>query len=574
MQKEVTMNQERFWTKSYDEGLADLDPAKWEKCYTDMLEPVFRDFPDKTALYFMGVEISYKDLNRYSARFANMLRSCGLKKGDVVGINLPNIPEYVIAALGTYRAGCVVSGVSPLLSAEEMEYQLKDSNARGLVTLDAIFAGRLVGISDRLPELKVVTTASVGGFLPGIKRFLGKLLGKIPKGKVIPLADKTVNDFIKVIRSDKYSDQAPQLDMTPDDLSCLQYTGGTTGDPKGAMLSHRNLVCDIFLLQHWLGWDRGGGTILSGFPFFHIAGLQIMVNSMSLGWALILIPNPRDTDHICGELEKYKPEVMVNVPSLYQLLVANPKFKTLDHTNLGTCICAAAAYPEESQKELENIVGKGKLLECYGMTETSPITVMNPSKGPKKLGTIGLPITNTDLKLVDPGTGETVAPGEPGEICVKGDMVMKGYHGKPEQTALVIDADGYMHTGDVAVQDDAGYLRIVDRTKDMLIVGGFKVFSKKVEDVLTGHPAIEAMAIVGLPNPDRPGSELVKAFVHIMPGYDYGGNKDALQQELTEFAREKLAPYEVPKIIEFIEEMPLTTVGKIDKKVLRVRDAK
>jgi len=199
---------------------------------------------------------------------------------------------------------------------------------------------------------------------------------------------------------------------------------------------------------------------------------------------------------------------------------------------------------------------------------------MNPSKGPKKLGTIGLPITNIDLKLVDPGTGKTVDKGEPGEICVKGDVVMMGYHDKPEQTALAIDADGYMHTGDVAVQDDAGYLRIVDRTKDMLIVGGFKVFSKKVEDVLTEHPAIEAMAIVGLPNPDRPGSELVKAFIHITPGYDYGGDKDALQQELTEFAREKLAPFEVPKIIEFLKEMPLTTVGKIDKKVLRVRDAK
>ncbi len=565
------MNPERFWTKSYDEGLTDMDPAQWEKCYTNLLEPIFRDFADKTALYFMGVEVSFGDLDRYSGRFANMLRACGLEKGDVVGINLPNIPEYVIAALGTYRAGCVVSGVSPLLSAEEMAYQLKDANARGLVTLDAIFAGRLTGIADKLPGLKVVTTASVGGFLPGIKRFFGKLLGKIPKGKVTPLADKTVNDFSEVIRSGIYPPEAPQTDLTPDDLSCLQYTGGTTGDPKGAMLSHRNLVCDTLLIQHWLGWARGDGKILSGFPFFHIAGLQIMVNSISLGWPLILIPNPRDTDHICGEIEKYKPEVMVNVPSLYQLLAANPRFKTLDHTNLKTCICAAAAYPEESQKELENIVGQGKLLEGYGMTETSPITVLNPSKGLKKLGSIGLPITNTDLKLVDPGTGETVVRGEPGEICVKGDMVMKGYHNKPEQTALVIDADGYMHTGDVAVQDDAGYLRIVDRTKDMVIVGGFKVFSKKVEDVLTEHPAIEMMAIVGLPNPDRPGSELVKAFVRIMPGYDYGGDEDALAGELTEFARKKLAPYEVPKIMEFLEEMPLTAVGKIDKKVLRVR---
>ena len=252
------MAQERFWTQSYDEGLADLDPDRWETSYTDFLEPVFREFPDKTALYFMGVKVSFRDLDRYSARFANMLKASGLEKGDVVGINLPNIPEYVIAALGIYRAGCVVSGVSPLLSAGEMSYQLKDSDARALVTLDAIFAGRLVGIADQLPGVKVVTTASVGGFLPGIKRFLGKLLGKIPKGKVTLLAGKTVNDFSTVIRSAAYSEKAPQVDLAPDDLSCLQYTGGTTGDPKGAMLSHRNLVCDTLLIQHWLGWDRGG----------------------------------------------------------------------------------------------------------------------------------------------------------------------------------------------------------------------------------------------------------------------------------------------------------------------------
>ncbi len=214
-------------------------------------------------------------------------------------------------------------------------------------------------------------------------------------------------------------------------------------------------------------------------------------------------------------------------------------------------------------------MGQGKLLEVYGMTETAPLTTMNPFKGERKLGSIGLPILNTDLKLVDPVTGQEVALGEPGEICVKGPQVMVGYYNRPEETRAAIDADGYMHTGDVAVQDEDGYLRIVDRTKDMIIVGGFKVFSTRVEEVLTEHPAIEMIATVGIPNPDRPGSELVKAFVQRDPNVAFDGDEAALAEDIIGFAREKLAPYEVPKVVEFRDALPLTTIGKLDKKQLR-----
>ncbi|MBT7085183.1 MAG: AMP-binding protein, partial [Desulfobacterales bacterium] len=514
--------QEKFWTKSYDEGLTDLDPALWETSYVDAIKSAFENFPNKTALCFMGVEITFADLDRYANRMAHMLIANGFKKGDVVGINLPNIPEYVIAWLGILRAGCVVSGVSPLLSTEEMEYQLKDSDAKGLVTLDAIFAGRLVEIASNLPELKVVVAASVGGFLPGIKRFLGKLLKKIPKGKVTPLSGKTVFLMEEVIKTETFSSGSPDVTITPDDIAYLQYTGGTTGMPKGAMLSHRNSVSNVIIVQTWLGWKQGTGLALSGFPFFHLAGLFFNANCIFLGWTQVLVPNPRDTDHICEQIEKYRPTTLVNVPSLFQVLISNPKFKALDHSNLERCICAAAPFPEESQKDLENIVGSGKLLEVYGMTETSPMITMNPSKGEKKLGSIGLPISNTDLKLSDPGTGEEVPQGEPGEICVRGPQVMVGYYKNPEETEMAIDKDGYMHTGDVAIQDEEGYLRIVDRTKDMIIVGGFKVFSAKVEDILTEHPGIEMIATIGVPNPERPGSELVKAYVQIVPDYDYG----------------------------------------------------
>lgn len=568
------MATERFWTKSYDEGVTDLDPKVWETSYVEAIKPTFDKFPEKHAMAFMGVEITFGELDTYANRFANMLISSGLKKGDVVGINLPNIPEYVIAWLGILRAGCVASGVSPLLSAEEMEYQLKDSDAKGLVTLDAIFAGRLVDIVSNLPELKVVVAASVGGFLPAIKRTLGKLVGKIPKGKVTSLEGKKVFKIEDVIKTTSFSDTHPDVDITPDDIAYIQYTGGTTGPPKGAQLSHRNAVSDLLIVQAWLGWEQGKGLALSGFPFFHIAGLFFNANCIYLGWTQVLIANPRDTDHICDEIDKYKPTALVNVPSLFQLLIGNPNFKNLDHSNLEVCVTAAAPFPADSQKELESVVGQGKLVECYGMTETAPLTTMNPFRGKKMLGSIGLPLLNTDLKLVDPSSGKEMGIGEPGEICVKGPQIMVGYYNKPEETKNAIDEDGYMYTGDVAIQDEEGYLRIVDRTKDMIIVGGYKVFSKKVEDVLAGHPAIEMIATIGLENPDRPGSELVKALITITPGYDYGSDKEALKNEIIDFAKEKLAPYEVPKTIEFMTELPLTTVGKIDKKILRAQEGK
>ena len=374
-----------------------------------------------------------------------------------------------------------------------------------------------------------------------------------------------------IIKPGAFPDTDPGIAVTPDDIAYIQYTGGTTGLPKGAMLSHRNAVADLLIVQRWLGWKPGQGLALSGFPFFHIAGLFFNENCIYLRWTQVLVPNPRDTDHICGELARYQPTTIVNVPSLFQMLLANPRFKTLDHSRVECCICAAAPFPPESQKDLEDVVGKGKLLEVYGMTETAPLTTMNPAAGKKKLGSIGLPLINTELKLVDPGTGAPVPLGEAGEICVRGPQVMVGYYKKPDETARAIDKDGFMHTGDVAVMDTDGYLRIVDRTKDMVIVSGFKVFPKKVEEVLAEHPAVDMVAVVGIANPLRPGSELVKACIQKTPGFSFQGGDEALKADIVQFAKEKLAPYEVPKEIEFLEALPLTTVGKIDKKQLRKR---
>jgi len=565
---------DRFWMKNWDEGMTDLDPSEFETSYVEMIKPMFEEMSNKTVFGYLGVDVTFAELDRYSNQFANMLLENGFRKGDIVGINLPNMPEYLISLIGTLKAGCIVSGVSPLMSAPQVQYQLKDLGAGdkrlGFVTLDAAFPGQIAKIAHEIPELAVVITTSVAGFLPKLKRVLGKLTKKVPSGKVTPLAGKTVLDFHRDVLK-RCSADSPGVKVTPDDLGYIQYTGGTTGPPKGAMLSNRNAAHNIMSVLKWIGWERGKGVALSGFPMFHVAGLTIAEVAVYAGWTQVLIPNPRDTNHICKEMLKYKVTNLVNVPSLFQMLMANPQFKEMDHSGLGTCICAASPFPKESQEEFESIVGKGKLLELYGMTETSPVSTMNPSRGKRKLGTIGVPFLNTEAKLVDPGTGEEIPLGRPGEICIRGPLVMQGYYNKPEETASAIDLDGYMHTGDVAIMDEDGYMKLVDRTKDMIIVGGYKVFSSKVEDTIAKHPAIGMIALVGFENPKRPGSENVKGFVQLDPGYSYDGNESVLKEDIIRFAKENCSPYEVPKMIEIIGEMPLTAVGKIDKKVLRVQ---
>jgi long-chain acyl-CoA synthetase len=562
----------RFWMKNWDPEVKDIDPKEFETTFPDYVRKMFDKYPENMALAYQGLEMTYKEVDKRSNQFANMLIKNGFKKGDAVGINLANIPEYIYSVLGTLKAGCVVSGVSPLMSDVQMQYQLDDLGKGGkqvaLVTLDAIFEHRLKKIAPTLPQLKVVVATSVIGSFPKEQQEKIKAVQEIPTGEVTPLEGKVVYNFQDDVLA-KFSDELPKVEISPDDIGWIQYTGGTTGPPKGAMLSHRNCISNLISLREWLQWKEGDGMLLSGFPMFHIAGLTVCEGALCLGWGQILIANPRDALHICNQIKAYNPTVLVNVPSLYQILINFKKFKRLDHSNLRMCISAASPFPKESQEKLEEIVGQGKLLELYGMTELSPVATMNPSIGKKKLGKVGLPIQNVKLKIVDPDSNEDVPLGQPGEICVAGPLVMHGYYNKPEETAKAVDKDGYMHTGDVGLMDEDGYVQIVDRTKDMIIVGGFKVFSAKVEDTLSKHPAIGMVALIGTPNPERPGSEIVHAYIQLDPEFEFDGNKEALKEDILAFANKELAPYEIPKKIEFSEELPLTVIGKIDKKALR-----
>jgi long-chain acyl-CoA synthetase len=557
------------WVRSYDEGV-NPEVEIPDISLVDRFDEVLELFAERPAIHFFGRTLTYQTLMGHANRFSRALIENGCRPGDVVGINLPNIPQYLIAQIGALKAGCAASGLSPLLTPAEMAYQLNDCKARVLVTLDAIFQHRLLGIFEELPHLKLVVATGIPDFLPKIKQLLAKILKKVPTGRVTQVPEKGVARFMDILF--RYSDKPPGVKVTPGDNCLVQYTGGTTGIPKGTELTHANLIANMSQVNEWTRPEMGKEIGLSGFPFFHLAGLMLGMLALAAGGAQVLIPDPRNTRHIVKEMARYKPTMLINVPSLYLMLLEEPGFRNLDFSDLKFCISGAAPFPVDSIRELEGVIGTGKVIEVYGMTETSPIITMNPIKGKKKVGTVGLPVQSTRVKLVDLDTGTREVPvGEGGEIIVRGPQVMKGYLNKPEETQVAIrelEGEPWLYTGDVARMDRDGYFTIVDRSKDMLIVGGFKVFSREVEEKLHDHPAIELCAIIGVPNPERPGSELVKLVVQLNPAYQ-GKSRGDIKEEIRLFAKENMSPYKVPKIIEFMEKLPLTPVGKVDKKALR-----
>ncbi len=559
---------DRIWVRSYDPHV-EPDMALPESSFVDLMDEVFAEFPDRAACHFMGRTMTYGDLDRLSRRFASFLLGAGLEKGDVVGINLPNLPQYIIALLGTLRAGCVKSGVSPLLTGKEIASQLSDSGARVLVTLDAILEHRLMEAANDMPTVTHVVATNLGEYMPLIKRTAGKLLKKIPSGRLLPIEGKKVVSFQETLAG---GNGFSRPEISPDDLCLIQYTGGTTGKPKGAELTHRSVVAATTHFRQWCDLERGKDAFLTGFPLFHIGGLFSGMCFLMTACPQVLIPDPRNTRHIVAEMAKYKPTGVGNVPSLYQMLLSEPGFSALPFAQVKGFVSGAAPFSPETLTALEALIGKGKVSDIYGMTETCATISMIPFKGKKKPGSVGLPMQNTRVKLVDLEAGtEEVPLGEPGEIIVKGPQVMRGYRGKPEETANSIrefQGEKWFYTGDIATMDSDGFLTIVDRSKDMINVSGYKVFSNEVEEKLSSHPAIEFCALIGVKDPDRPGSEMVKAVIQLKESHK-SKDKAEMEKDIIAFCKKNMAAYKAPRLIEFIDSIPLTTVGKVDKKVLR-----
>jgi len=549
------------WLSHYDDHV----PPNLEyedKTYAEKFREAVEHDPSKTALIYMGKRISYGELDRLSNRLAAYFIDIGLKPDDVVGLHMPNIPAHYLGIIATQKAGLVSTGISPLLTAHEMEHQLNDSGAKVVLTIDLLFE-KVAEVADST-DFTTAIVSEVADFLPGIKRVLGKALKKIPTADVKPLKGKTVISFMGAIKG--MPDSRVEVKRSMDDTIFIMYTGGTTGPSKGAQLTQRSFMSNGQQTMTWLDLEFGGDEVmLSAFPLFHLAGKAIGGFCMSNGYTQICVPDPRDIHFLIECIKKYKPAAIVNVPTVFFELMKQPEFKSLDLSNLEWCVSAAAPFPAESIPELESVIGESKFIELYGMTECSPVTTCNPRYGAKKSGSVGLPYPDTEFKLVDPETGNLAELGEPGEICVRGPQVMKGYYNNPEETAHAL-REGWMHTGDIARMDSDGYFYIVDRLKDMVIVSGFKVFTRELDDELINHPDIEMAATIGYPDPERPGSERVMAAIVLKPGIEKSEDE---KEKILQYLRDTVAPYKVPKVIEFYDELPTSGVGKILKRELK-----
>ncbi len=562
---------EKIWLKSYDKHVKpEIDIEVYS--LAEMFRRIVNKFPDSLCYDFQGSRATFQETEKYVTSFANFLIENGLQKGDRVAINLPNVPQFIVAMFGIFYAGCAVTGVNFLLQPNEIVYQLNDCGAKAIITLDSFYEEKVrKALQTGTTDVKIVITTNVSDVLdlePAMKEQLIKI-GKVPVGKVEPLDGLKYYTYNEIL--EKYSNEKPpEVVIDPDDVLLLQYTGGTTGPPKGAILTHRNVISLLQIIELWFepGVNPGNAVYISGFPFFHLAGLQFCLQTTFLGATQILVPDPRDTNYMISKIKEYEDKISLfyNVPTLYLLLLKNRRFKKLNLSDVQGYIFGAAPFPTENIKEFEEVVGKGKVIEAYGMTENSPGVTMNPYLGPKKIGTVGIPFPNTEVKLVDVSDRTREVPiGEPGEIVIRGPQTFKGYWNKPKETENAL-RDGWFYSGDVGVMDEDGYITIVDRTKDMIIVSGYKVFSVEVDDKMNKHPAIELCSSVGIPDPDRPGSEMVKLYVLLKEGYK---PSEEIKSDILKFAQENLAKYKIPKFIEILKEMPLTSIGKVDKKLLR-----
>ncbi|MFA5399476.1 MAG: AMP-binding protein [Dehalococcoidia bacterium] len=539
----------KFWRKSFDPHVKTHFDYPGHKMFHDLFLEAVSEVPDITAVNYMGKEITFRQIDALSNRFAAFLIKQGLEPGDVVGVYSLNLPAYYIAIPAISKAGCVLTGVSPLLTPRELEYQLNDSGAKLLLALD-VFWGNISQVTDKV-KLKTIALTGFSDFLPDAQPL------KLPESSI------PVVRFTDIMQ--EYPADPVNVRVKGEDPLLMQYTGGTTGPSKGAVLTHNNVVRHMIQWGNYVDAVKGQERILCPFPLFHQAGL--FLGLFCLVWATpqVAIPNPRDYDFIIKCIKEYKPSVLTAVPTIYLELMKKPEFRALDFSGIWGCIAGAAPFPVEYLKEFEDIVGKDKFSEVYGMTETCPLIAANPRYGKRKFGSVGLPVGDTEVKIVDPATNEPVPIGEPGELAVRGPQVMKGYHNKPEETANAF-RDGWFHTGDICRMDDEGYIYIVDRLKDMVIVSGYKVFTRELDDIIMEHPDVALAASIGVPDPNRPGNETVASAIVLKEGVE---KSEAEKEKIREFIRAREAPYKVPKIIVFYDSLPTSAVGKILKRKLR-----
>lgn len=521
----------------------------------EVLTKTAQEFPNHTAISFLDTRIKFKELNEMVNRMANALLDFGVKPGDRVAMLMPNMPQMVIAIYACWRIGAAAVMNNPLYSDREVEHNLNNSQASILITLD-LLAPRMLALKSKT-SLKKIIIAHIRDHLSFPKKQLLPLIAKDKHKNIPPAPD--VHEWQDLIKHYPVSD--PGVSVPPDSVATLQFTGGTTGVSKAAMLTHANLYSNAQQLKAWLHTlQRGSGAVLCALPYFHSFGIVACLNSgIMQGWNQVLIPKP-DLETILKAVVKYKINIFPGVPTLYTGMVNYPDIAKYNLRSIQASFSAGAPLPVDIISKFEDISGS-HICEAYGLTEASPCVTVNPFKGLTKPGSVGIPLPDTEIKLVNSEDGITEVPqGAEGEILVKGPQVMKGYYNKPAETEIALK-DGWLHTGDVGKQDKDGYLYIVDRIKDMIIASGYNIYPNEIDQVLFGHPKILEACAVGVPHAYR--GETVKAFIVRKPG------EVLTEEEVIDYCNQNLAKYKIPKVIEFIDELPKSAVGKILRKELR-----
>lgn len=506
--------------------------------------------------YTVGGRLTYQQLQAHVDHFAAALRARGVQPGDRVAIMLPNSPQYVIAFYGALTTGAIVVNVNPTYTPRELKHQLNDSGAETIVLLNLFVS--------RLDEIKAETSVkrTVVAHIFDLLSFPSRQLVAAAQRKTPEWVDVVANRDTEMFEAllDDGSPPLTTLPNDPDQVALLQYTGGTTGVPKAAMLTHRNLVSNTIQAVAWMTTSEPGREqVMGAVPYFHVYGLTASMNyTIYVGGTQIMVPNPRPIDNVMRIINRERATIFPGVPAMYLGIINHPDVAKYDLKSVKVCVSGSAPLPHEVQDRFNELTG-GRLVEGYGLTETSPVTHVNPIYGERRNGSIGLPLPDVEAVVVDEeGLPLLAGSEESGELWLRGPMVMKGYWQRPDDTS--IDADGWFHTGDIARQDKDGYFYIVDRVKDMINASGYKVLPREVEEVLFTHPAVLEAAVAGVPDPKR--GETVKAFVVLKPG------QAATTEELDAFCRKQLAPYKVPHAWDFRAELPKTTVGKVLRRVL------
>lgn len=560
---------DRIWTKRYDAGVPAMLNYPSLPLFAFLRDTAQR-MPNHTALLTsahlpvvgrVARHISYVELDRWSDALASALVEMGLKKGQAVALMMPNSVQFVVSFWGVLKAGGVVAAANPTYPADKLQFQLDDCDAEIAITLSLFY--NLVKSVQPKTKIKKVIVTNIKEYLPPLAKFLFTLAKERKDGhyvESVAQGDVMLQDLLK-----QHDGKKPDVTVTGDDLALFQYTGGTTGVPKAAMATHANLVANTLQQHAVLTVDNtpvNNEVFLGAIPFFHVFGMvAVLAFAGKIGAAVVCVPNARDIDDVLDNIHHYKPTMFHGVPALYNAINQHPRIKAgnVDLKSIRICVSGSAPLPPSTKQEFERISG-GKVLEGFGMSETPTVTHVNPLNGENRTGSVGLPVPDTECRIVSLDDGKTDMPvGEPGELIMAGPQIMRGYYKMPTETANTLrELDGKMwvYSGDIARMDEDGYFYIIDRKKDMVLIGGYNVYPNQIEKVLKSHPAVLEVAVAGIPHPTKEGQEALKAWVVTKP------DETVQETDLLALCKQHLAPYEVPTRFSFIAELPKTAVGK------------